>query len=53
MDDSIANATDSDVFTKYLKSEDCVAILHNCKKKTEEEMKKSLLMYDETSKNQI
>ena len=28
LDESIANATSSDVFTESLKSEDCVAILH-------------------------
>ena len=30
LDDFIANATSSDVFTESLKSEDCVEILHNC-----------------------
>ena len=40
LDDSIANATNTDVFTESLKSEDCVAILYSCMKKLEEEMKK-------------
>ena len=42
LDDSIANATNTDVFTESLKSEDCVAILYSCMKKLEEEMKKVL-----------
>ena len=33
LDDSIANVANSHAFIKSLKSEDCVAILHNCKKK--------------------
>ena len=40
LDNSIANDTNADVFTETLKSEDCVAILHSCMKKLEEEMKK-------------
>ena len=36
LDDSIANATNKDVFTESLKSEDCVAILYSCIKKLEE-----------------
>ena len=41
-DDSIANATNSDVFTESLKSEDCVALLYSCMKNLEEEIKKVL-----------
>ena len=44
LDESIANTTNTDVFTESLKSEDCVAVLHNCMKKLEEEMKKVLQM---------
>ena len=36
LDESIANTTNTDVFTESLKSEDCVAILYNCLKKLEE-----------------
>ena len=36
LDESIANATNTDVFTESLKSEDCVAIICNCMKKLEE-----------------
>ena len=33
LDDSLANATVSNVFTESSKSENCVVILHNCMKK--------------------
>ena len=33
LDDFLANATVSNVFTESLKSENCVVILHNCMKK--------------------
>ena len=36
LDESIANTTNTDVFTESLKSEDCVAVLYNCMKKLEE-----------------
>ena len=36
LDESIANTTNTDVFTESLKSEDCVAVLYNCLKKLEE-----------------
>ena len=39
LDEYIANATNTDVFTQSLKSEDCIAILYNSIKKLEEEMK--------------
>ena len=51
--DSIANATNSDVFTESLKSEDCVAILYSFMKKLEEEMKKVLQIYEKTNNIQI
>ena len=38
--DSNANTTNTDVFTEFLKSEDCAAISYSCIKKLEEEMKK-------------
>ena len=44
LDESIADATNTDVFTESLKPEDCAAILYNCMKKLEEEMKKVLQM---------
>ena len=50
---SIANATNSDVFTESLKSEDCVAILYSFMKKLEEEMKKVLQIYEKTNNIQI
>ena len=53
LDDSIANATNADVFTESLKSEDCVAILYSCMKKLEEEMKKVLQMCEKTKESQI
>ena len=40
LDDSVANATNTDVFTESLLSKDCIAILYSCMKKLEEEMKK-------------
>ena len=40
LDDSIANATNTDVFTESLMSEDCAVILYSCIKKLEEKMKK-------------
>ena len=52
-DDSIANATNTDVFTASLKSEDCVAILYSCMKKLEEEMKKVPQMCEKTKDSQI
>ena len=36
LDDSIANATNTDVFTESLKPEDCVVILDSCMIKLEE-----------------
>ena len=36
LDESIANTTNTDVFTESLESEDCVAVLYNCMKKLEE-----------------
>ena len=53
LDESIANATNTDVFTESLKSEDCVAVLCNCMKKLEEEMKKVLQMYEKTKDSEI
>ena len=46
--DSIANATNTDVFNESLKSEDCVAVLYSCMKKLEEQMKKILQMCEKT-----
>ena len=48
LDDSIANATNTDVFTESLKSDNCVAILYRCMEKLEEEMKKVLQMCEKT-----
>ena len=53
LDDSIANAKNTDVFIESLKSEDCVAILYSCMKKLEEEMKKVLQMCEKTKESQI
>ena len=53
LDNSIANTTNLDVFTECLKSEDCVAILYNCMKKFEEEMKKVFHMCEKTKDSQI
>ena len=36
LDESIVNATNTDVFAESLKSEDCVASLYSCMKKLEE-----------------
>ena len=44
LDDAIGNATNTDVFTESLKSEDCVVILYSCMKKLEEEMKKTVTL---------
>ena len=52
-DDSIASATNTDVFTESLKSEDCAAILYSCMKKLEEEMKKVPQMCEKTKDSQI
>ena len=49
LNNTIVNVTNSDVFTEFLKSEDCVAILYNCMKKLEEEMKKVLQICDRTN----
>ena len=51
--ESVANATNTDVFTEYLKSEDRVAILYNCMKKLEEELKKVLYMCEKAKDSQI
>ena len=53
LDDSIANATNTDVFTEPLRSKECVAILYSCIKKLEEEMKKVLQMCEKTKDSQI
>ena len=53
MDDSIANATNTDIFDESLKSEDCVAVLYSCMKKLEEEIKKVLQMCEKTKDSQI
>ena len=53
LDESIADATNMDVFTESLKPEDCVAILYNCMKKLEEEMKKVLQMCEKIKDGQI
>ena len=53
LDESIADATNTDVFTESLKPEDCVAILYNCLKKLEEEMKKVLQMCEKIKDGQI
>ena len=53
LDDSIANATNTDVFTESLKLEDCVAILYSCMKKLEEEMKKVIQVCEKTKDSQI
>ena len=49
MDNFIANATGSEVFTESLKSEGCPAVLHNYMKIVEN----FVLMYEKTSENQI
>ena len=48
LDNSIANATNTDGFTESFTSEDCVAILYSRMKKLEEEMKKVLQMCERT-----
>ena len=48
LDDSIANATNTDVFIESLKSEDRVAVPYSCLKNLEEEMKKVLQMCEKT-----
>ena len=53
LDESIADATNTDVFTESLKPEDCAAILYNCMKKLEEEMKKVLQMCEKIKDGQI
>ena len=53
LDESIADATNTDVFTESLKPEDCVAIPYNCLKKLEEEMKKVLQMCEKIKDGQI
>ena len=53
MEDFIGNATNTDVFTESLKSEDCVAILYSCRKKLEEEIKKALQMCEKAKDSQI
>ena len=53
LDESIADATNTDVFTESLKPEDCAAILYNCIKKLEEEMKKVLQMCEKIKDGQI
>ena len=46
------NATNTDVLTKSLKSDDSVAILYNCMKNLEEEMKKFFQMCERTRDSQ-
>ena len=53
LDDSTANATNTDAFTESLKSEDCVAILYSSMKKLKEEMRKVLQMCEKTKDSQI
>ena len=53
LDESIADAINTDVFTESLKPEDCAAILYNCIKKLEEEMKKVLQMCEKIKDGQI
>ena len=48
LDEYIANATNTDVFTESLKSEDCIAIPYNFIKKLEEEMKFSSCLKKQT-----
>ena len=47
------NATNTDVFTESLNSEDCVPIPYSCMKKLEEEMKKVLQMCEKTKESLI
>ena len=53
LDNSIANAINTDVFTESLKSEDCVAILYSCMKKLIKKMKKVIQMCEKTKDSQI
>ena len=53
LDDSIVNATNTDVFTESLKPQDCVAILYSCMKKLKEEMNKVLHMCEKIKDSQI
>ena len=53
MDESIANATNTDVFTESLKSESRAAILYNCMTKMEEKMKKVVQMCKKIKYSQI
>ena len=53
LDDSTKNTTNTDVFTKSLRSADCVAIRYSCMKKLEEEMKKVLQMCEKTKGSHI
>ena len=53
LDESIADGTNTDVFTESLKPEDCAAILYNSIKKLEEEMKKVLQMCEKIKDGQI
>ena len=46
------NATNTDVLTESLKSDDSVAILYNCMKNLEEEMKKVFQMCGRTRDSQ-
>ena len=50
LDDAIGNATNTDVFTESLKSEDCVAILYSCMRKLEDEMKKVIQMCEKNKR---
>ena len=46
------NATNTDFLTESLKSDDSVAILYNCMKNLEEEMKKVFQMCERTRDSQ-
>ena len=52
LDDSIVNATNTDVFTESLKPQDCVTILYSCMKKLKEEMNKVLHMCEKIKDSQ-
>ena len=53
VDNCMPNAINADVFAESLQSEDCVAILHSCMKKLQEEMKKVLQMCEKAKDSQI
>ena len=52
LDESVANATSSDIFAESLKSDNCIVIPQKCRRRIEEEMKKFFQCFRKNQTNQ-